>query len=126
MGRGRCCSDFRVAIAPDDEPSPLPSGLLYLGSMRLVSTVWQRKLLASELCVRRVLNVTREVVGTENDNAFVSLRISVRDRPTEDLDLSTACAFIDAAIQAGEPCLVHCRQGASRSATVIQLGWQPD
>ena len=65
------------------------------------------------LCVRRVLNVTREVVGTENDNAFAGLRISVKIGPPRTWT-QLQHAFIDAAIQAGEPCLVHCRQGASR------------
>ena len=126
MDVSQCCNGYCMQIRSgvSSGVTSLQPKMLFLGSMRLVSTKWQRLQLLSELGVRRVLNVTHEVVGVEADKRFISLRIPVRDRPDADLfsNLSNACSFIDAAISAGESCLVHCRQGASRSATVI-LAW---
>ena len=109
-------------ISSNIHPSLIvPPNLLYIGSYRLVSTVMQRDKTFHQLKIRNVINVSKEIEGVEHDSRFQQMKITVKDRPTEDLSqyFAASNALIEQSLSNQIPILVHCRQGASRSATII-------
>jgi predicted protein tyrosine phosphatase len=103
-------------------PSYFKPQTLYLGSYRLVSTIMQRNKTYTSLHINHVLNISKKIVGVEEDQRFTQLRINVKDRPTEDLKthFPQTNQFLDKCLyEKNQKVLVHCRQGASRSVTIV-------
>lgn len=105
----------REAVASVSPPFVCVAPGLFLGSARAAAGP---ELLASAgvtLCV----NVSRQQPGPRAPGV-AHLRVPVFDDPAEDLlaHLEPTCAAMEAAVRAGGACLVYCKNGRSRSATV--------
>lgn len=105
----------REAVASVAPPFVGVAPGLFLGSARAAAGP---QLLASAgvtLCV----NVSRQQPGPRAPGV-AHLRVPVFDDPAEDLlaHLEPTCAAMEAAVRAGGACLVYCKNGRSRSATV--------
>lgn len=91
---------------------------VYLGRFR--PAVHHPQLLVSELSVAGILNVTEEF-ESPNIEGVLTKKIPVKDRPSEGPRLAAyfqqASAFLDGLNN--RPVYVHCRQGVSRSVTVL-------
>ena len=91
---------------------------VYLGRFR--PAVQQSGLLVSELAVAGILNVTEEF-GCPTVDGLDTKKIPVKDRPSEGPRLAAyfqqASAFLDGLNC--RPVYIHCRQGVSRSVTVL-------
>ncbi|XP_037704773.1 dual specificity phosphatase 28 [Choloepus didactylus] len=113
MGTGRAGIREAAETAPPPFVRVAPS--LFLGSARAAG--------ASELLARAgvtlCVNVSRQQPGLRAPGV-AELRVPVFDDPAEDLlaHLEPTCAAMEAAVRAGGACLVYCKNGRSRSATV--------
>ncbi|KAH9577400.1 Leucine-rich repeat [Trypanosoma melophagium] len=89
---------------------------LYCGSLRTA----QSQLVYKKLSIKNLLTVGRDLVPTPPVGGR-HLTINVDDIEGADIrhTFDEACDFIDASLQEGEGCLVHCFAGMSRSATTL-------
>lgn len=101
------------------EASPPPfarvAPALFLGSARAAGATELLARAGVTLCV----NVSRQQPGPRA-LGVTELRVPVFDDPAEDLfvHLEPTCAAMEAAVRAGGACLVYCKNGRSRSATI--------
>lgn len=88
---------------------------LFLGSARAAASSELLARAGITLCV----NVSRQQPGPRAPGVG-ELRVPVFDDPAEDLlaHLEPSCAAMEAAVRAGGACLVYCKNGRSRSASV--------
>lgn len=88
---------------------------LFLGSARAAASSELLARAGITLCV----NVSRQQPGPRAPGVG-ELRVPVFDDPSEDLlaHLEPTCAAMEAAVRAGGACLVYCKNGRSRSASV--------
>ncbi|XP_039084453.1 dual specificity phosphatase 28 [Hyaena hyaena] len=112
-GPGRCGA--RGAASPAPPPFARVAPSLFLGSARAAAAPELLARAGVTLCV----NVSRQQPGPRAPGV-AELRVPVFDDPAEDLltHLEPTCAAIEAAVRAGGACLVYCKNGRSRSATV--------
>ncbi|XP_008052440.1 dual specificity phosphatase 28 [Carlito syrichta] len=105
----------REATPPLPPPFALVAPSLLLGSARAAVATQLLERAGVTLCV----NVSRQQPGPRAPDV-AELRVPVFDDPAEDLlvHLEPTCAAIEAAVRAGGACLVYCKNGRSRSATV--------
>lgn len=88
---------------------------LFLGNARAAAAPELLARAGVTLCV----NVSRQQPSPRAPGV-AELRVPVFDDPAEDLlaHLEPTCAAMEAAVRAGGACLVYCKNGRSRSATV--------
>ncbi|XP_006875284.1 PREDICTED: dual specificity phosphatase 28 [Chrysochloris asiatica] len=88
---------------------------LFIGSARAASASEELVRAGVTLCI----NVSRQQPGPRAPGV-AALRVPVFDDPAEDLlvHLESTCAAMEDAVRAGGSCLVYCKNGRSRSATV--------
>jgi predicted protein tyrosine phosphatase len=74
--------------------------------------------------ITHVINATEDLLLPEETQAFVSMRIPLRDVEEEDITpyFAPAASFIDSALETGGGVLVHCHAGRSRSCSLV-LAW---
>ena len=74
--------------------------------------------------ISHVLNATEDLLLPEETDAFIGMRIPLRDVEEEDITryFSQASAFIDSALASQGGVLVHCHAGRSRSCSLV-LAW---
>ncbi|XP_007941617.1 dual specificity phosphatase 28 [Orycteropus afer afer] len=103
--------------APSCAPPPFAcvAPALFLGNAR---TAGESELLA-RAGVTLCINVSRQQPDPRAPGV-AALRVPVFDDPAEDLlaHLEPTCAAMEAAVRDGGACLVYCKNGRSRSATV--------
>nr|5Y16_A Chain A, Dual specificity phosphatase 28 [Homo sapiens]5Y16_B Chain B, Dual specificity phosphatase 28 [Homo sapiens] len=105
----------RGAASPVPPPLVRVAPSLFLGSARAAGAEEQLARAGVTLCV----NVSRQQPGPQAPGV-AELRVPVFDDPAEDLlaHLEPTCAAMEAAVRAGGACLVHSKNGRSRSAAV--------
>ncbi|XP_055964323.1 dual specificity phosphatase 28 [Sorex fumeus] len=104
-----------AAAAPAPPPFVRVAPGLFLGSARAAAGPEALARAGVTLCV----NVSRQQPPPSAPGVD-HLRVPVFDDPAEDLlaHLEHTCAAMEAAVRAGGACLVYCKNGRSRSATV--------
>lgn len=100
-------------------PTALLPGLFLSGAVEASSIHLLR-----QLGITHILNATADVLSSDDEHAFKTLRVPLQDDEDEDIAayFESSGDFIDEALAMGGGVLVHCQEGRSRSCSVV-LSW---
>eukprot|EP00440_Ansanella_granifera_P028696 gb/GFBE01031172.1/.p1 GENE.gb/GFBE01031172.1/~~gb/GFBE01031172.1/.p1 ORF type:complete len:386 (+),score=53.52 gb/GFBE01031172.1/:1-1158(+) len=109
----RCCHQMRTA--PSEDAASRVLDWLFVGGERAANNKGRLQ----ELGISHVLNCCANLSFASGETR--NQRLHLKDVRTERLlpHLAEAFAFLDEAKCSGGRCLVHCRQGASRSVSIV-------